>query len=78
MTPSRTNEFPGEDPRSSDEMSFYLNCWDGWVAGGLAHLSSNSSLVVANGVGHEIQTNKPEIVVNAIERLVMQWRATNR
>lgn len=51
--------------------------WMRWQAD-LAHLSSNSSLVVANGVGHEIQTDRPEIVVNAIERLVMQWRETNR
>jgi hypothetical protein len=25
-------------------------------------------------VGHEIQTDKPEVVVNAIKHLVTQWR----
>jgi pimeloyl-ACP methyl ester carboxylesterase len=49
------------------------NAWSQWQEE-LAHLSSNSNLIVAPGVGHEIQTDKPEIVVNAIEHLVTQWR----
>ncbi|GEM_PF-1914464 len=47
--------------------------WSRWQED-LTHLSSRSRLVVVNGVGHEIQTEKPEIVVYEIERLVMQWR----
>jgi pimeloyl-ACP methyl ester carboxylesterase len=47
--------------------------WTKWQID-LAHLSSNADLIVVQGVGHEIQNEKPEIVVNVIERLVSQWR----
>ena len=50
--------------------------WSRWQED-LARLSSHSTLVLVSGVGHEIQTEKPEIVVNEIERLVMQWRDRN-
>jgi pimeloyl-ACP methyl ester carboxylesterase len=50
--------------------------WSQWQED-LAKLSSRSTLVMVSGVGHEIQTEKPEIVVNEIERLVMQWRDLN-
>lgn len=51
--------------------------WSHWQED-LARLSSHSTLVVVSGVGHEIQTDKPEVVVNEIERMVMQWRQANR
>ncbi len=51
--------------------------WSRWQED-LAQLSSHSTLVVMSGVGHEIQAERPEIVVNEIERLVMQWRGVNR
>ncbi len=50
--------------------------WSQWQED-LARLSSRSTLVMVSGVGHEIQTEKPEVVVNEIERLVMQWRDRN-
>ena len=43
--------------------------WTQWQID-LTHLSSNSKLIVVQGVGHEIQTDKPQIVVNAIKDLV--------
>jgi hypothetical protein len=47
--------------------------WSRWQQD-LAQLSSHSTFVRVSGVGHEIQTEKPEIVVNEIEHLVMEWR----
>ncbi len=47
--------------------------WSQWQED-LARLSSNSSLIVAKGAGHEIQTDKPQIVVDAINRLVTLTR----
>ena len=47
--------------------------WSRWQQD-LAQLSSHSTLVRVSGVGHEIQTEKPEVVVNQIEHLVMEWR----
>jgi len=51
--------------------------WSQWQED-LARLSSDSSLLVATGAGHEIQSEKPEIVIGAIERMVKQWRDGSR
>lgn len=51
--------------------------WSRWQKD-LTQLSSHSTLVVVSGVGHEIQTEKPETVVNEIERLVSPMASGQR
>ncbi|HET9743732.1 MAG TPA: alpha/beta hydrolase [Terriglobales bacterium] len=48
--------------------------WTKWQQQ-LAHLSSDSTLIVVPGVGHEIQTQRPEMVVHAIEALIQRTKA---
>jgi pimeloyl-ACP methyl ester carboxylesterase len=44
--------------------------WSRWQEN-LAGLSTNSRLIVVKGCGHEIQTEKPEVVVEAIRSVVV-------
>jgi pimeloyl-ACP methyl ester carboxylesterase len=43
--------------------------WSNWQQD-LASLSTNSHLLVVKGCGHEIQTEKPDVVIKAIHDLV--------
>jgi pimeloyl-ACP methyl ester carboxylesterase len=52
------------------------DAWTRWQVE-LSHLSSHSSLLIANGAGHEIERDKPEVVANAIQRLIKEWRDQN-
>ncbi len=52
----------------------FEKAWTVWQQD-LSRLSTNSSLVVASGIGHEIQTDQPELVINAILRAVQAARS---
>lgn len=47
--------------------------WSRWQQD-LAGLSTNSQLIVVKGCGHEIQTEKPEVVINAIKGIIFPAR----
>lgn len=47
--------------------------WTKWQVE-LSRLSANSSLIVVPGVGHEIQLEKPDVVIDAIDRLLEESR----
>jgi pimeloyl-ACP methyl ester carboxylesterase len=47
----------------------FENAWTTWQQD-LARRSTNSSLIIATGIGHEIQTDQPQLVINTILRVV--------
>ena len=52
----------------------FESAWTGWQQD-LARQSTNSSLTVATGIGHEIQRDQPQLVINAILRTVQAARS---
>lgn len=40
----------------------------------LSHLSTNGTLVIAKGSGHDVQNQRPEIVIEAVHNVVMRAR----
>jgi pimeloyl-ACP methyl ester carboxylesterase len=52
----------------------FESAWTAWQQD-LARRSTNSSLTIATGIGHEIQSNQPELVINTILRVVLATRS---
>jgi pimeloyl-ACP methyl ester carboxylesterase len=44
----------------------------------LTRLSSNASLVLARGTSHQVPTEKPQIVIDAVAKIVASARSTSR
>ncbi len=61
---------PGLTP---DDSKVFQQAWD-QMQEELTHLSSNASRIVALGSGHNIQEEKPDVVIGAIKTLVEQHR----
>ncbi len=59
---------------SGERDDAFEKAWTSWQQD-LARRSTNSSLVVANGIGHEIQTDQPQLVINAILRVIQASRS---
>jgi len=53
----------------------FESVWNRWHE--MTRLSSNSSFVEVSGVGHEIQTDQPEVVTGAIVRVVEAIRSSD-
>lgn len=47
----------------------FESAWTAWQQD-LARQSTNSSLTIATGIGHEIQSDQPQLVINTILRVV--------
>ncbi len=56
-----------------DRDDAFEKAWSDWQ-NDLAQLSTNSSLVTASGIGHEIQTEQPQLVISAILKIVADVR----
>jgi pimeloyl-ACP methyl ester carboxylesterase len=52
----------------------FESAWTEWQQD-LARQSTNSSLTIATGIGHEIQSDQPQLVINAILRVVQATRS---
>jgi pimeloyl-ACP methyl ester carboxylesterase len=52
----------------------FENAWTTWQQD-LARRSTNSSLIIAAGIGHEIQTDQPQLVINTTLRVVQAARS---
>ena len=49
----------------------FEKAWSQWQQD-LSHLSTNSSLAVAEGSGHEIQTEQPQLVIGEMLKVVAE------
>jgi pimeloyl-ACP methyl ester carboxylesterase len=52
----------------------FESAWTAWQQD-LARRSNNSSLTIATGIGHEIQSDQPQLVINTILRVVQATRS---
>lgn len=52
----------------------FESAWTAWQQD-LARQSTNSSLTIATGIGHEIQSDQPQLVINTILRMVQAARS---
>jgi pimeloyl-ACP methyl ester carboxylesterase len=58
---------------SGERDEAFEQAWIGWQRD-LAKRSSNSKLEVARGIAHEIQTDDPKMVINAVTWVIEQYR----
>jgi pimeloyl-ACP methyl ester carboxylesterase len=68
--PEKLYPVPGRSPRSAKELNPQ---WEE-LQSELALLSTDSSRVIAKGSGHYIQVDRPDLVVEAVRKLVAQPR----
>lgn len=68
--PEKLYPVPGRSPRPDKEFN---PLWEGFQVE-LAQLSTNASRVVATGSGHYIQYDRPDLVIEAVKKLVEQSR----
>ena len=66
--PDKLHPIPGSSPRPDKELNPQ---WEG-LQSELAQLSTDSSRVIAKGSGHYIQYDRPDLVIEAVKRLVDQ------